>query len=43
MHLEEDNVPIFEAERMETKKDKMYSLENIRSECFLLIYIYIYI
>jgi len=31
MYLEEDNIPIFEAERMETKKDKMCSLENIIS------------
>jgi len=34
MYLEEDNVPIFEAEIMETKKDKMCSLENNISECF---------
>jgi len=31
-----------EVGRMKTKKDKMCNLENIRSECFLLIYIYIY-
>ena len=42
VYLEEDNIPILEAERMKTK-DKMCSLEKIRSEYFLLIYIYIYI
>jgi len=31
MYLEEDNVPILEAGRMKTEKDKMCNLENIRS------------
>ena len=39
VYLEEDNIPILEARRMKTKEDKMCSLENIRSKCFLL-YIY---
>jgi len=43
VYLEEDDVPILEAGRMKTKENKMCSLENIRSEYFLLIYIYIYI
>jgi len=42
-YLKEDNVPILEVGRMKREEDKMCSLENIRSECFLLIYIYIYI
>jgi len=36
--LEEDNVPIFETERMKREEDKMCRLENIRSEYLLLIY-----
>jgi len=40
--LEEDNIPIVEARRIKTEEDKMCNLENIISECFLLIYIYIY-
>jgi len=43
VYLEEENIPILKAGRMKIKEDKMCSLENIRSECFLLIYIYIYI
>ena len=43
VYLEEDNVLILETERKKTKEDKMCSLENIRLECFLLIYIYIHI
>jgi len=42
MYLEEDDVPILEVWRMKTE-DKMYNLEKIRLEYFLLIYIYIYI
>jgi len=38
VYLEENNIPILEAGRMKTE-DKMCSLEKIRSECFLLIYI----
>jgi len=35
-YMEEDNVSMLEAGRMKTK-DKICSLEKIRSECFLLI------
>jgi len=43
VYLKEDNVPILKAGRMKIEENKMCSLENIRSGCFLLIHIYIYI
>jgi len=43
VYLEEDNMSIFKVRRMKTEEDKMCSLENIKLECFLLIYIYKYI
>ena len=43
VYLKEDNILIVEARRIKTEEDKVCNLENIISECFLLIYIYIYI
>jgi len=43
VYLKENNVLILKAGRMKTEEDKMCILENIRSQCFLLIYIRVFL